>query len=203
MINKMTTKLKELHSNLGLPETVLSSVAGVAIIGLADDANDDVITSRAKEDRIVSMLKSFQSHADAVRTKAVRDTEDKNKGGKQEDNVPEWAKTLMDQQNQTQQKLLERIETLEKNNVTTSFNSMVDRIGKELLLSDEMLDLCKQGLSSDMTEQAVKDKLGAFKKAMVNQGAKFEESISAATTDAQLEQQRAEALKWVKEHEVK
>ena len=72
MINKMTKKLKELHSNLGCPETILTSVAKVAITGLADDADDAAITARANDESIVDMLKAFQSHVDTVRTAAKK-----------------------------------------------------------------------------------------------------------------------------------
>ena len=68
----MTQKLKELYSNLGLPESILNSVAGAAVIGLGEDADDAAITARANEKGIADMLKAYQSHADKVRTDAKK-----------------------------------------------------------------------------------------------------------------------------------
>ena len=63
----MTQRLKESYSHLGLPESVLNSVAKVAIIGLAEDVSDEDFDARVKDSSIEEMLKGFQSHADRVR----------------------------------------------------------------------------------------------------------------------------------------
>lgn len=205
MIQKMTKKLKELHSNLGCPETILTSVANVAIIGLADDADDAAITARANDKSIVDMLKAFQSHVDTVRTAAK-----KAKPGKttvdepddehdDDDKTPKYVKDILD----VIKKQGERIEAMENARKTENFDSMVARVAKDLGIDDALLDLVKPGLSSDMSETAIKDKLGAAKKTLSERGATFKEQLRTQTSAAELEAQREEALKWAKEHEVK
>lgn len=205
MINKMTQKLKELHSNLGCPETILTSVANVAIIGLADDADDAAITARANDKSIVDMLKAFQSHVDTVRTAAR-----KAKPGKttvdeptdepdNDDKTPKYVKDILDVLKQQG----ERIEAMENARKTENFDSMVTRIAKDLGIDDAVLDLVKPGLSSDMSETAVKDKLGAAKKTLSERGATFTEQLKTQASEAEVEAKRNDALKWVKEHEVK
>ena len=205
MLVKMTQKLKELYSNLGLPESILNSVAGAAVIGLGEDADDAAITARASEKGIADMLKAYQSHADSVRTNAKKANKGKNNAedGESNDETPSWFKTYMDSQSEVQQKLLDRIAVLESSKAAEAFDVMVSRVGKELNLEGPMLDLCKQGLSSDMDESAIKDKLGAAKKALSERGATFREQLTQQTSEAELQAQREEALKWAKEHEVK
>lgn len=212
MINKMTKKLKELHSNLGCPETILTSVANVAIIGLADDADDAAITARANDKSIVDMLKAFQSHVDTVRTAAK-----KAKPGKttvdepddepdNDDKTPKYVKDMMElikSQGEILKSQGERIEAMENTSKTNDFNSMVSRIAQELGIDDAVLDLVKPGLSSDMSETAVKDKLGSVVKTLSERGATFKESLTLQTSEADEEAQREDAKKWVKEHEVK
>lgn len=212
MINKMTKKLKELHSNLGCPETILTSVANVAIIGLADDADDAAITARANDKSIVDMLKAFQSHVDTVRTAAK-----KAKPGKttvdepddepdNDDKTPKYVKDMMElikNQGELLKSQGERIEAMEKTSKTNDFNSMVSRIAQELGIDNAVLDLVKPGLSSDMSETAVKDKLGSVVKTLSERGATFKESLTLQTNEADEEAQREDAKKWVKEHEVK
>ena len=205
MINKMTQKLKELHSNLGCPETILTSVANVAIIGLADDADDAAITARANDKSIVDMLKAFQSHVDTVRTAAK-----KAKPGKttvdepddepdDDDKTPKYVKDILD----VIKKQGERIDAMENARKTENFDSMVARVAKDLGIDDAVLDLVKPGLSSDMSETAVKDKLGAAKKTLSERGATFTEQLKTQASEAEIEAKRKDALEWVKEHEVK
>lgn len=205
MINKMTKKLKELHSNLGCPETILTSVANVAIIGLADDADDAAITARANDKSIVDMLKAFQSHVDAVRTAAK-----KAKPGKttvdepddeldDDDKTPKYVKDILD----VIKKQGERIEAMENAKKTENFDSMVARVAKDLGIDDAVLDLVKPGLSSDMSDTAIKDKLGSVVKTLSERGAMFKESLTPQASEANEEAQREAAKKWVKEHEVK
>lgn len=206
MINKMTQKLKELHSNLGLPEAVLTSVAGAAIIGLADDADDTAITARANEKSIADMLKSFQSHADKIRTEAQKAAKQQTTKGDEPPTppaIPEALQKLLDEQAKTNQLLTERLAAIEKTNQTKTFDDMVNRIAKELNLSDAVLDQFRAGLSSDMDEKAVKDKLGALKKVLAESGARFEEKMTDQEESAKLKAAQEEAVKWAKEHEVK
>ena len=209
MIQKMTKKLKELYSNYGLPENVLTSVAAVAINGLDDACTDDQLTERAKDSSVVDFLKSLQSHSDKIRTDALKaakgktkDVEDpdpdKNKG-----EIPDYIQRLLDQQEKDRKELADRLAAIESANKTKDFDSMVSRLANEMGIDSVVLDLVKPGLSSDMDESAIKDKLGAAKKALSERGAKFKEQLTQQTSEAELQAQREDARKWVKEHEVK
>jgi hypothetical protein len=205
MLVKMTQKLKELYSNLGLPETILNSVAGAAVIGLGEDADDAAITARANEKGIADMLKAYQSHADSVRTNAKKAIKGKNNAddGESNDETPSWFKTYMDGQSEVQQKLLDRIAVLESAKATEAFDAMVSRVGKELNLEGSMLDLCRQGLSSDMDEKTVKDKLGAAKKVLADSGVHFEEKLSSTDESSRRQADIEAARAWAKEQVAK
>lgn len=205
MLVKMTQKLKELYSNLGLPETILNSVAGAAVIGLGEDADDAAITARANEKGIADMLKAYQSHADSVRTNAKKAIQGKNNAddGESNDDTPSWFKTYMDSQSEVQQKLLDRIAVLESAKATEAFDAIVARVGKELNLEGSMLDLCKQGLSSDMDEKTIKDKLGAAKKVLADSGVRFEERLSSTDESSRRQAEVEAARAWAKEQVAK
>lgn len=206
MLVRMTRMLKEHYSNLGLPEGVLTSVAGMAVIGLGEDCTDEVLEARAKESSIFEMLKSFQSHADKIRTdaaKARKQVENKVEENKEIEDAPSWFSAYVDKQNETQQKLLDRIAELEGANKAKSFASMVDGICAELNLSGAMLDHARHGLSSNMDETTVRNKLGAFKKMLVDSGVHFEEKVSAQERSSRDQQYIDDARKWVEEHKVK
>jgi hypothetical protein len=205
MLVKMTQKLKELYSNLGLPETILNSVAGAAVIGLGEDADDAAITARANEKGIADMLKAYQSHADSVRTNAKKAIKGKNNAddGESNDETPSWFKTYMNSQSEAQQKLLDRIAVLESAKATEAFDVMVSRVGKELNLSGSMLDLCKTGLSSDMDEKTIKDKLGAAKKVLADNGVHFEEKLSSTDESSRRQAEIEAARAWAKEQVAK
>ena len=205
MLVKMTQKLKELYSNLGLPETILNSVAGAAVIGLGEDADDAAITARANEKGIADMLKAYQSHADSVRTNAKKAIKGKNNAddGESNDETPSWFKSYMDSQSEVQQKLLDRIAVLESAKATEAFDAMVTRVGKELNLSGSMLDLCRTGLSSDMDEKTVKDKLGAAKKVLADNGVHFEEKLSSTDESSRRQADIEAARAWAKEQVAK
>lgn len=205
MLVKMTQKLKELYSNLGLPETILNSVAGAAVIGLGEDADDAAITARANEKGIADMLKAYQSHADSVRTNAKKAIKGKNNAddGGSDDETPSWFKTYMEGQSDVQQKLLDRIAALESAQATEAFDAMVARVGKELHLEGSMLDLCRTGLSSDMDEKTVKDKLGAAKKVLADNGVHFEEKLSSTDESSRRQADIEAARAWAKEQVAK
>ena len=205
MLVKMTQKLKELYSNLGLPETILNSVAGAAVIGLGEDADDAAITARANEKGIADMLKAYQSHADSVRTNAKKAIKGKNNAddGESNDETPSWFKSYMDSQGEVQQKLLDRIAVLESAKATEAFDAMVARVGKEMHLEGSMLDLCRTGLSSDMDEKTVKDKLGAAKKVLADNGVHFEEKLSSTDESSRRQADIDAARAWVKEQVAK
>lgn len=204
MLEKMTQKLKELYSNLGLPESILNSVAGAAVIGLSEDAADDVIAARASEKGIADMLKAYQSHADKVRGgKKANKGKNNADDGESDEDAPSWFKSYTDGQNEIQQKLLDRIAALESAKETEAFDAIVSRVGKELHLEGAMLDLCKSGLSSDMDEKTIKDKLGAAKKVLVEGGVHFEEKLSSHDESSRRQAEIDAARAWAKEHAVK
>lgn len=209
MIQKMTKKLKELYSNYGLPENVLTSVAAVAINGLDDACTDDQLTERAKDSSVVDFLKSLQSHSDKIRTDALKaakgktkDVEDPEPGG-DGGKIPDYIQRILDQQEKDKKELADRLAAIESSNKLKDFDSLVSRLANEMGIDSVVLDLVKPGLSSDMDESAIKDKLGAAKKALSERGATFREQLTQQTSEAELQAQREEALKWAKEHEVK
>lgn len=201
MIQKMTKKLKELYSNYGLPENVLTSVAAVAVNGLDDSCTDEELLERAKAPSVVDFLKSLQSHSDKIRTDALKAAKGKTKDDPTngEDDVPDYVKSILEQN----EKMAKRIEDLENARTAKDFDSLVSKVAKDLGIDAAVLDLVKPGLSSDMDENAIKDKLGAAKKTLSERGATFKEQLKPQTSAAELEAQREEALKWAKEHEVK
>lgn len=209
MIQKMTKKLKELYSNYGLPENVLTSVAAVAINGLDDACTEDQLTERAKDSSVVDFLKSLQSHSDKIRTDALKAAKGKTKDGEDPDpdndkgKIPDYIQRILDQQEKDRKELAERLAAIESANKTKDFDSMVSRIANEMGIDSVVLDLVKPGLSSDMDEGAIKDKLGAAKKALSERGATFREQLAQDTSESELQAQREDALKWAKEHEVK
>lgn len=209
MIQKMTKKLKELYSNYGLPENVLTSVAAVAINGLDDACTEEQLTERAKDSSVVDFLKSLQSHSDKIRTDALKaakgktkDVEDPETGG-DGGKIPDYIQRILDQQEKDKKELADRLAAIESSNKLKDFDSLVSRLANEMGIDSVVLDLVKPGLSSDMDESAIKDKLGAAKKALSERGATFREQLTQQTSEAELQAQREEALKWAKEHEVK
>ena len=209
MIQKMTKKLKELYSNYGLPENVLTSVAAVAINGLDDACTEEQLTERAKDSSVVDFLKSLQSHSDKIRTDALKAANGKTKDGKEPEpggdggKIPDYIQRLLDQQEKDRKELADRLAAIESSNKLKDFDSLVSRLANEMGIDSVVLDLVKPGLSSDMDESAIKDKLGAAKKALSERGATFREQLTQQTSEAELQAQREEALKWAKEHEVK
>lgn len=203
MLVRMTQELKRLYSNLGLPESILNSVASVATVGMSSDADDAALSARAGEDSIREMLRSFQSHADKIRSDAKKVEPKKNKDDDESDDVPSWFKSYEERQEKTQNELLEKIKVLEGAASAKDFESLVGRIGKDLGLNDAMLDLCKAGLSSDMDETAVRDKLGAVKKTFIENGVHFEERLSSQSAAARDQAELDAARAWAKENVVK
>lgn len=209
MIQKMTKKLKELYSNYGLPENVLTSVAAVAINGLDDACTEEQLTERAKASSVVDFLKSLQSHSDKIRTDALKAAKGKTKDGEEPEpggdggKIPDYIQRLLDQQEKDKKELADRLAAIESSNKLKDFDSLVSRLANEMGIDSVVLDLVKPGLSSDMDESAIKDKLGAAKKALSERGATFREQLTQESSEAELQAQREEALKWAKEHEVK
>lgn len=201
----MAKELKKAYSNLGLPEEVLNSVAGMVIIGLPEDADDAAIAARASESSVSEMLKSFQSHTDKIRTDVKKATLQDNKGGGStvttttNNDVPDYIKAVLEEQKKTNDLLTKKIADLESANTKRTFDEMVSSIGKELGLTGALLDLCKAGLSSDSDEKGVRDHLGKVKKTLIDSGAKIDEvtksNVSTADEDEKL---RKEAEEWVK-----
>ena len=213
MKSKMLKVLKEQYSNLGLSEEVLSSVASMVIVGLSDDADDAAIAARASESYVSDMLKTFQSNLDKARTNAKKKDDPQNKGKNKGEDVddpdaedadaPAWAKAMLAEQKKQNEALAARLEAIENADKTKSFDELVVRVGKELNLSGDLLGLCRSGLSPDMDETTVREKLGAAKKTLVDSGVKIEDGQQAANiSEAKEKSERAEAAKWVNEHKV-
>ena len=206
MKKKMTSKLKELYQkDLGLSDAVIDQVSGIAIVGLADDAEDSVIEERAKT--FEKMLKAFQSETDRRVNEAVKTAG--NKDGKKDDptkgsaDMPDWFKTYTEKQDADRKELLDKISALEGKNAEKTFEELVAKVAGELGLSGKMLDLCKKGLSTDMDEAKIKEEMGATKKLMAEAGAVFEEQLPGAGNIDDESAAREEAKKWVQEHAVK
>ena len=195
----MTQRLKESYSHLGLPESVLNSVAKVAIIGLAEGVSDEDFDARVKDSSIEEMLKGFQSHADRVRGgKKVKEVKNKDvEVDDQEDDAPAWFKSYVDKSEADRKSLLDKIAALEGAESAKKFDSMVSSIASELGLSSSMLDLVRPGLSSDMDETAIRNKLGATKKALIENGVKFEEKVDPSDTSREASY-REDARAWCK-----
>lgn len=181
MLKRMTQRLKESYSHLGLPESVLNSVAKVAIIGLSEDVSDEDFDARVKDSSIEEMLKGFQSHADRVRgSKKVKEVKNKEVEVEEpvEDDAPSWFKSYVEKSETDRKSLLDKIAALEGAETVKKFDGMVSSIAKELGLNDSVLDLVRPGLSSDMDETAVRNKLGAAKKTLIDSGVKFDERVN-------------------------
>lgn len=208
MKQKMLGELKSRYSNLGLSDDQFNLVVPMAVLGLADDADDAAIAARASESYISDMLRNMQSQSDKIRSlekKPKGNGDDDNKGGKHEptgDGKLDEVLSLLKSQKEANDALQKRLEALEGAGKQKDFDSMVARVGKELNLSPAMLDLCKAGLSSDMDETAVKNALGAKKKALVDEGVKFDDGVGGHHRETQSEAERQEAEEWVKQHKV-
>lgn len=207
MVKKMIEALKKRYSNLGLPEEVIAKVAPMAILGLADDADEAAIDARASESYISDMLKSMQSQADKMRTLEgkVKDLEGKNKGVDQTDPALKEVLNLLKEQKEANTALQTRLEKLEGADKAKSHEELVQRIANEIGMKPAMLDLCKGGLSSDMDEKGIRDALGAAQKKFVELGVQVEEGQQQriTTEKAKEEADRKAAADWVKEHQIK
>ena len=211
MKTKMFDALKKRYSNLGLSDEQINLVVPMAILGLADDADAAAIDARASESYISDMLKNMQSQADKIRTLEKNPNggpKPGNKGGEQT-NPTDGGKLdevldLLKQQKEANDAMKSRLEALENKGKQETFDATVARIGKELGLNDDVLDLCKARLSSDMDEKAIRDSLGAAKKTLINNGVKVEEGQQTpASRAAKEEAEKKEAADWVKQHEIK
>lgn len=202
---KVTNRLKEQYSNLGFPQDVLTSVVGVAVIGLPEDATDDVIAERVKS--VEPMLKSFQSNVDKRVSEAKKAAEEIAKGGKSQeekpvDNAngePEWFKVYREKSEQEKKELQEKIDRLVGESNQKSFDEKVAVAAKKVGLKGDLLALAKASLSPDMDSTALENKLGAIKKTLMESGAKLgSEERSSTMTKTEEDAARAEAAEWVK-----
>lgn len=199
--------LKEQYSNLGLSEETLRSVAPVIFSGMSEDSDESAIAARARESYVSDMLKGLQSQMDRLRTPKKDETKKPPKGEGADERVdkdmPEWAKSLLDEQRKQTEALQSRLEALEGESKTKTFDELVSRVGKELHLQGDILDLCKQGLSSDMDEKAVRNALGAMKQILVSQGVHITEGVDPKDVHTQEQAEMESAKAWAKEHEIK
>lgn len=207
MVKKMIEALKKRYSNLGLSEEMIAKVAPMAILGLAADADEAAIDARASESYISDMLKTMQSQSDKVRTLEgkVKTLEDKNKGDEPTDPALKQVLDLLKEQKAANAAMQTRLDALEGKGKQNDFDALVAKVGNELGLDGDLLDLCKARLSSDMDEKAVRDSLGAAKKTLIDKGIKVEEGQQqqTKTEKAKEEADRKEAADWVKKHEIK
>ena len=208
MVKKMIEALKKRYSNLGLSEEQLNLVAPMAILGLADDADEAAIDARVSESYISDMLKNMQSQADKIRTLEKRPKDEPkpgNKGDEATDPALKEVLALLNEQKDANAAMQTRLEALEGKGKQKDFDALVSSIGKEIGLSGDLLDLCKSRLSSDMDETAVRDSLGAAKKTLIDSGVKIEEGQQKRTDSEKAKEEaiRKEAADWVKEHEIK
>ncbi len=202
---KVTNRLKEQYSNLGFPQDVLTSVVGVAVIGLPEDATDDVIAERVKS--VEPMLKSFQSNVDKRVSEAKKAAEEIAKGGKSQEEKPvdnpngepEWFKVYREKSEQEKKELQEKIDRLVGESNQKSFDEKVAVAAKKVGLKGDLLALAKASLSPDMDSTALENKLGAIKKTLMESGAKLgSEERSSTMTKTEEDAARAEAAEWVK-----
>lgn len=202
MLEKMTIALKELNSNLGLPEEVIRSVAKLAIVGLPSDSDDEAIKSRAGESHVNELLKTMQSEMDKVRSKR------RNKGANEPIDPVEDAKmdellSLMRSQRESNDALRSRLEALEGAAKVKSFETLVSAVCTELSIPSSLLGLVKSSLSPDMDETALRNAIGAHKKSLLEAGVLFSESGRKVQTDAaKLEAEKTAAAAWVDSHKV-
>ena len=69
-------------------------------------------------------------------------------------------------------------------------------------MSADILDLCKQGLSSDMDETAVRNALGSRKKSLIDAGVKFDDGQASHQSGTQTQAEQEEARQWVEQHKI-
>ncbi|GEM_PF-1291219 len=202
---KVTNRLKEQYSNLGFPQDVLTSVVGVAVIGLPEDATDEAIAERVKS--VEPMLKSFQSNVDKRVSEAKKAAEEAAKGGKSQDEKPvdnangepEWFKVYRENSEQEKRELQDKIDRLVGESNQKSFDEKVAVAAKKVGLKGDLLVLAKASLSPDMDATALENKLGAIKKILMESGAKLgSEERSVTMTKTEEDAARAEAAEWVK-----
>lgn len=204
----MLNALKKRYSNLGLSDEMFSSVAPMAIIGLSDDADEAALDARAGESYVESMLKTFQSQMDKIRTDVKKkNTKDDNKGDDDHtagDGKLDEILSLLNQQRESNEALQKRLAALEGADKAKSFDETVSRIANELKIPSSVLGLCKAGLSPEMEESAIRDSLGASKQVLVNAGVSFSDGgVNLKEKEALLEAKRKEASDWVERNAIK
>ena len=206
MKTKMLSAFKKRYSNLGLSDEQFKLVVPMAVLGLSDDADEASIDARASESYISDMLKNMQSQSDRIRTlekKPKVEPDPSNKGDEPTGDAKlDAIMALLNEQKTTNAALQKRLDDLEGAGKQKDFDSLVSRIGKELHISAAMLDLIKPGLSSDMDETAVRDALGAKKKALIDEGVKFDDGGGQHSGGTQTEAERQAAESWVEAHKV-
>lgn len=174
MKEKYLELLKKKYSNLGLSQDVLNLYAERLSKSTDEGVEDSVLESNVAE--LEPILKAIQSYGDKRATKAAQG---KGKGegepSNPDDNVPgdapDWFKQYMSAQAEKESALKEQIESLKAQQTTASFDAIVLRVGKELKLEGDMLELAKAKLSADMDENAIRASLGATKELLIKHGA--------------------------------
>lgn len=210
---KMANLLKEQYSNLGSPQEVLNCVAGMAIVGLSEDAADEIIAERIKS--AGDMLRAFQSNADKRVSDAIKATKESVKGGNvadpkesavasNEDSEPSWFAKYREERARENAEIQAKIAELEGTNARKSFDERVNSAAKAVGLKGDLLVLAKANLSPDMDDAALTNKLGAIKKTLIESGAKVgSEERNAIAKKTKEAAERAKAREWVNQYKEK
>lgn len=210
---KMANLLKEQYSNLGSPQDVLNCVAGMAIVGLPEDAAEEVIAERINS--AGDMLRAFQSNADKRVSDAIKATKEGIKGGKVADpndgvdnsngkEEPSWLSEFREENTRVLAELQAKIAALEGTNARKSFDERVNSAAKAVGLKGDLLVLAKANLSPDMDDATIANKLGAIKKTLIESGAKVgSEERNTVAQKTREEALRAEEREWVKQQKEK
>lgn len=109
MKDKILASLRNKYRNLGLSESVLAGMAEMLAVNTTEESQIETAVAGVE-----IMAKSFQSEADRIRTEATQKAkaeQQKPQGGEQQkqeptnDDVPAWAKSLIDSNKALNEKL--------------------------------------------------------------------------------------------------
>ena len=119
MKDKILQSLRNKYKNLGLSDKVLEGIAEMLALTTTEESNIETATAGVE-----NLAKGFQSDADRIRTEATIKAKAEIKGGEQQkqepepknDDVPAWAKGLID----SNKALSEKLATIELGKTTST-----------------------------------------------------------------------------------
>lgn len=193
---KILKGLKDTYSNLGLSEDVLTQYTEV-VAGLAGDADD------AKIAEIVAgagaYLKSVQAQMDRRVEDARKKFETKSGDTKPAAQSEEMSKVLqlLEAQAESNKQMAERLQKLEGLNEAKERDAMLNRIGAEMGLNGEFLEMAKLKLSGAEDEEAIKNSFGATKQMFIKAGMKVDRDASTVVAEDEAAKKAAED--WVEQ----